>query len=34
MTTFKFTVNGKEYIIEAETYVSARQQLKELLGLP
>jgi hypothetical protein len=32
MSTFKFTVNGKEYVILAETYASARHQLKELLN--
>ena len=32
MSTFKFTVNGKEYVILAETYVSARHQLKKLIN--
>jgi hypothetical protein len=30
MQTFTFTVDGKEYVITASTYVEARLKLKEL----
>jgi hypothetical protein len=32
MQTFKFTVNGKEYVIEAATYKEARAILTEQLN--
>lgn len=32
MTTFKFSVDGKEYIITAASYREAREKLKKLMG--
>jgi len=32
MQTFKFTANGKEYVITATGYQDARAQLQELLA--